>query len=139
MGILSMTALTLAALRSHRVNLRLNLFGWHGFAREGVQLLQHPAQVPTGALPEKLLIQQFPQASRFQQPVGLGLFHQRLWQVQLNRNAYAVHNMAASALACQPGKLPLLTVSLSITPLNATAGYPQGKLSTPAPAAGSTA
>ena len=37
-------------------------------------------------------------------PLALGLFDQRLGQVQLNRNAHTVHNMAASPLACQPGK-----------------------------------
>jgi hypothetical protein len=48
----------------------------------------------------------------------LGLFHQRLGQVQLNRNAHAVHNMAASPLACQLGKRSLLAVSLSIPRLS---------------------
>ena len=51
-----------------------------------LQLIQHPAQLLTRVGPAELLIQYFPQSARFQQPIGFGLFSQRLRQFQLNRS-----------------------------------------------------
>jgi hypothetical protein len=65
-----------------------------------VQIFQGPAQGLPRALSAKFLVQQVSQPSRFQQAAGFGGFHQRFWQVQLNRHAHTLqHGSKRDALS----------------------------------------
>ena len=116
--LVSTTSFTSSPLGSNRVHLGLDLFHRHRFAWLIADRIEHLAKLRRSFAAAQFGDKQVADRCGFQQPAGFGLFHQGLRQVQLNRDAHAIHNMAAIALACQPCKLPFLMVSLSIMPLS---------------------
>ena len=116
--LVSTTSFTSPPLGSNRVHLGLDLFHRHRFARLGADRIEHLAKFRRSLAPTQFGDKQVADRRGFQQPIGLGLSHQRVWQIQLNRNAHAAHNIAVSARVCQPGTLPVLRSLLPTTPLS---------------------
>lgn len=115
--LVSTTSFTSPPLGSNRVHLGLDLFHRHRFAWLIADRIEHLAKFRRSFAAAQFSDKQVTDRRGFQQPIGLGLSHQRLRQIQLNRNAHAAHNIAASARVCQPGKLPVLRSSLPTTSL----------------------
>jgi hypothetical protein len=114
--LVSRTSFTSPPLGPNRVHLSLDLFHRHRFAWLSTDRIEHVAKFRGSFAAAQFGGKQVADRRRFQQPVSLGGFNQRLRQIQLNRNAHTTHNMPATGRTCQPGKLPLLMFSPSITP-----------------------
>ena len=86
--LVSTTAFTPPPFLPDSIYFGLDFLHAHRLARLAVDMVKHLPELFPGSSTPQFIAKQFPEPLRFQQPISARLFDQRIWKIQLNRDAH---------------------------------------------------